>query len=666
MNFEKEWYGNLLLNYFDNIFGTKVVMNCSITSGTNKFNTLDPPAFKIDLKSFDDGLYKYNFLSLNNCIDLKRSIDQVKKNFSFLENPIDIVKKYNKDQIISFHFARSNNLKVNVCRLEISHNSNNFLNINIPIFPTFLTIYNLLSDFINNYYDIVSSLNQQYCFNKFNNNLNEITKLLNKNNSLIESIPLNINSKNDDLENINDNDLKSINKDVDKEVEENINIINEFNDRLGQDMVNIDLPIPEMKQIDNISSNPKTTGISSYSSIFCSKVIEWKIKNLEGLFIAARRSDDPINFLVNIFKKHYKDYEPFPSIDENSFKAIFHLSLLSNQKIKYEEILESEEIIFPTFLRNYYYPLDFSEFKSYHEELAYDILTIYVFVELYYKLITIKSSSFTTTRSEFRLSLGTEVFPFIFPVLFNKSVDEIKRNVILRMKDFKQKLFINYINDLREYKLNIFSINDIERKCDEIYNDYINGYKSTKEIYEDSYLNKAYIIPFSNDFNLEQIKKHIIPTEVVCCPNNWHLINEELLNQYNCTDENIRNFLLSHKKTKFKDKKVETNLDRYCKSKENLISNEWKTSLRKLILNISNSKEDFDFKYYDYPYDELPEDIIKGLYCWKPNSDNKVCLNYRYYLDKIKNCILSKNHILGLVKENIEDVNIEDDWERFL
>ena len=659
MNFEKEWYGNLLLNYFDNMFGTKVVMNCSISCGTNKFNTLDPPAFKIDLKSFDDGLYKYNFLSLNNCIDLKRSIDQVKSKFSSLETPINIVKKYNKDQEFSLHFARSNSVNVTVCRLEISHNANNFLNINLPIFPTFLTFYNLLTDFIDKYYNIVASLNQQFCFNQMSNNLSEITRILNKNNSLIESIPTTF------VPQI-DSNLENINKNVDKEVEENINIMNEFEERLGQDMVNIDLPVPEMKQVKNVSSNPITTGIVPYNSIFCSKVIDWKVKNLESLFISARRNEDPIGFIVNVFMKHYEDYEPFPAIDDDSFKAIFHLSTLSNQKIKYEEVLETEEIIFPTFLRNYYHPLDFSRFKSYHEELAYDLLTIYIFVELYYKLITIKSSSFISTKTEFRLSLGTEVFPFIFPILFNKSIDEIKRNVNLRMKDFKERLFVNYIKDLKEYKLNIFSDNDVERKCEEVYNDYINGYRSTKEIYEDSYLNKAYILPFSNAFNLEQIKKYIVPIEVVCCPNNWHLINEELLDDYRCSDENVRDFLLSHKKTKFKEKKVETNLDRYCKSKEDLISNEWKTSLRKLILNISNSLEDFDFKDYDYPYEELPEDIIKALYCWKPATDNKVCINYKYYLDKIKDCILSKDHILGLVKENVEDINDEDDWERFL
>jgi len=276
--------------------------------------------------------------------------------------------------------------------------------------------------------------------------------------------------------------------------------------------------------------------------------------------------------------------------------------------------------------------------------------------------MNLKTNSFITSKAKILLGIGSVIFPFVFPVLFKKTKIEILRNIESRFNTISSKLFNNYNEAIHNVGLKPINKVDIKKRCEDIYETYISSFDTTEQIHDNDYLNIFYILPYKNDFNLEQIIKYIVPIEAKYHPEDWGEVDDELLNVYNCEDESVRKFLLSKKSLTNKIKRTETNLERYIKSNINDVSTELKNILKKLVEDLVKRNEDFDINDFDFPYEELPDNIIKGLYCWKPSINEKIKTNYKYFLDEIEDCIMDKQSIIDLSKnDNNEEGG--DDWD---
>jgi len=644
---EKKWFEIVLFNYYDDKFESKINLNCSICSSTNYFGNLNPISLKLSLKSNVDNLSKHIFLNLENCIDLKKYFDKVKTHLSDIKssNNLTVRKRYNKkDLFFIFKF----NEDTIYCTMRIMSNTSDYLDITFPLFPTFTSIYNCFTQFINSNVDLTVNINNTFKNNESNERVSEA--LLNMTNSL--------------------NEIKMLlrkTEDIKIEVPEDVK---EFDEFIGQELHNIN--IPEMKGIENPRTDSVITGINNDKvSVFCNRYLDWNIDKFENIVCEIFTKDNHIEYLHDIFKDYSKQYEVFPFINELDKKAVYHLSYFTKEMLLYKDIIINEIFVKDLeTLRNYYIPPKDSKFPSVNIELAYDILSIYIFFKLYREMMILKSTNYRETKTEFVLALNCVFLPFTVPALFYESKNTIERKVIERINVFNNKLFKKYINKMKECDFKPFTDTDIKWKIDEFHKNFIDKYETSEDVHDDYYLNHSYVLPYKNDFNLEQIKKCIVPIEIRCCPKRWDLINDEFLDKYECNDENVRKFLKAKKPITHHKIKKESNLERYINSKIDEIPKEWRSSLKLLINNITSAEKDFVITDFEYPYEELSEDVIKALYCWKPSITPEIISNYNKYLEIIDDCLLSKQSIIDLLKVDNENNNEQDDdeidWDSFL
>ena len=669
MDYEKEWVNISLYNYYDNNYDNKALIRCDLSSSTDKFGSLEPPSLKIELISLHDNLREFYFISPSNCLDLKKSIDNAKEYIFASEytQPIVIKKRYLKNKDLIINFIKNNNNE-SVCRFEIKTNENKYLYVNLPLFPEFHNFYNILKKMALDYIDIAFKVNNYYSTKKSESYLAEISSSLNQQkiilNNLSVSSPKNELPVLDETE-IDDNISSLENKVIlvpnDDEKVEETELNKEFRDFLGQEMSNI--KIPNIEEIDKPRTNVQTTGLTDHKSLFFDKLIKWNIEDFEKMFETVLDKEDPLEYIINLFKYINKDYEPFLGMNETDKKSVYHLTHLFIKRVKSSyNYINEENFENINFFRNYYISPEVTVFNNFDVELAYDLLSVFVYVSQFRTLMNLKTNSFITSKAKILLGIGSVIFPFVFPVLFKKTKIEILRNIESRFNTISSKLFNNYNEAIHNVGLKPINKVDIKKRCEDIYETYISSFDTTEQIHDNDYLNIFYILPYKNDFNLEQIIKYIVPIEAKYHPEDWGEVDDELLNVYNCEDESVRKFLLSKKSLTNKIKRTETNLERYIKSNINDVSTELKNILKKLVEDLVKRNEDFDINDFDFPYEELPDNIIKGLYCWKPSINEKIKTNYKYFLDEIEDCIMDKQSIIDLSKnDNNEEGG--DDWD---
>jgi hypothetical protein len=94
-----------------------------------------------------------------------------------------------------------------------------------------------------------------------------------------------------------------------------------------------------------------------------------------------------------------------------------------------------------------------------------------------------------------------------------------------------------------------------------------------------------------------------------------------------------------------------TNLKRFikdkCKTDEELYKN---------CINVANliNESYRDLKGKNIDFSVIPEEILKSIVLWDLKKDNKMAINFVYYLEVIQKCNLTKDMLLSMLL-NISD-----------
>ena len=76
------------------------------------------------------------------------------------------------------------------------------------------------------------------------------------------------------------------------------------------------------------------------------------------------------------------------------------------------------------------------------------------------------------------------------------------------------------------------------------------------------------------------------------------------------------------------------------------------------IQELGNNK--VNFKKLGFSIDECGDNIVKALYLWDPESDERVTKNYKYYFGKVENEIMERDLILTQIKMREESETSDD------
>jgi len=143
-----------------------------------------------------------------------------------------------------------------------------------------------------------------------------------------------------------------------------------------------------------------------------------------------------------------------------------------------------------------------------------------------------------------------------------------------------------------------------------------------------------------NEYNLEQIINTVVPLEV-------SLMLGKKLEELDIPDD-VKD-IFNNKPKKQPNKNTETNLQRLVRGDLiNEIPEQYRDDFQKYVAEVGNKNFIFDDKF---PYSEFGDDIIKVLYVWKPEDDDKLRINFNYLKTQFAEVLHTKETILAQDKE---------------
>jgi hypothetical protein len=156
----------------------------------------------------------------------------------------------------------------------------------------------------------------------------------------------------------------------------------------------------------------------------------------------------------------------------------------------------------------------------------------------------------------------------------------------------------------------------------------------------------------NSNFNKEQIINEIIPLEIA------EMMGQDTPNIE--ISDDVKKLFKGEAKV---EKKVEkkNHLLRVVKTLENDIPEAHREEFLKFIESYADRNFDFDGAF---PYQEFGEDLIKALYVWKPDENQRIKNSLKFYQTQIEDEIMEKEHILAIDdKKEEKEIEIDIDWD---
>jgi hypothetical protein len=370
---------------------------------------------------------------------------------------------------------------------------------------------------------------------------------------------------------------------------------------------------------------------------------------------------DPIQSLVDLFKTQPK----VPLIDR---------ILLNISEDEKKSLLLLSNIIFKTHLRNFLdkninipssipilkYKPTVSDFTIKDQMFTIDLLLISGYLKTYRNRMEIKTDDVSATKSIMYLAFRCFVDVFYFSVLENLSADFITTNVLEHFKHYDEKGFFKKFNEnLVSYGLEPVSQNDISTFINSVLKVIFENKVSITNIHDEMFKTNLIKVPSKNSFTKEQILNDIIKIEVYRRLGN-KIEKLEDLNKLSIDDpEIIKNYMDNNIEVKTVTK---TNLLRFVEENISEVPTNVKDDFITYVKTLNSSN--FDYFSFNFQIRDFGENIVKALYVWKPQGEEKIKTNYLTYVERIKSTILTKDDIINLVSVKHEDT--ESGWDNIV
>jgi len=483
MNNDSIWFNQKYLTHKDKEFITNGgTLEISINSSTVDYNNFTTPVFNIGI--FNDRI-RYNLnLKYQDVFDLLISIESLMKNIQDIYNNggSEIRKLYNnKNFKLEFKLSKKTGRKA---VLIIIANSTSDFGAVIISFDLFLSVIELLNNFKENYILLPFEISNRSTLSCVLNELKEIKEF---NKTLPTSI-VDLNRGNISISTPCNSDDDSPPWDVDKQ--------KEF-DKYVKD--NIDnTKIPEIEKINNKVQE-------EYTSILFDVILKKDISNFDSLIMSLTTHQSPIMK----FKEIISDYvsSGLPSIESNEFKSALYYSkrffLYNIQNCTKNGVKIPSNIPIIKYRPN--------EFSDENINLAYDLLTISMYIRLVRDKLETKISDLSINKSLLYMAVRNYTDIFTFSFLNNIDQNIITKCVMRRFQKYSNEGFFKSFDSLlNQYNLQGVSENEMIHFTTQIMDRVIDKTLNILDFHKKEYEDEKVKLPCSSDLNIDQISELII------------------------------------------------------------------------------------------------------------------------------------------------------------
>jgi hypothetical protein len=623
----KKWFSQTLLYYEDHKYQTEGKLRIAISTNTSDGLNFNPPQFNI---SISHNYQKSCNLQIQQAMDLFDAIKEALKQVETSTSPIEILRRITKNVELSIIFKKDLN-DMEVVEISLRSNSTDFTKIIITT-DIFSAFAHRLKNFVNNYDNLCYQLLMKSIDGENVNILQQLPGLIRGISSQI--IP----SK-----------IPDAGATVPEQAEPVASqpTIEEFDKFLGNDLENVKVPELESHQIKEEKSS-----VYEVKSDFVEIVLQNRLLNLENILTSVDGSKMPVSDLNQEFKSIIgKEVSYLPGLEGDELKSTYYLSKLLCSIITQAHIKFNSAIPTSTPILKY----KVKDYKDENLELAYDLLLFFAYVRTLRNRMSDKTNDFIINKSRFYLQMRCYLDVFCFSFIEKTNKDQLRSIILNRYKhyekigvfdDYKTILQTHNCPQIKEYDIDSF----ISEACEKV----IGKTMYITEQHDTLVSTNSFRIPSSNNFTLEQITNEVVPLEVE------EKMGVELKNANvtNISPEVVNWFMGKQPKVKKETKEKTSNIVRFITHFRNEIPEQYRDDFIDWIKAVENMN--FSFDDSEYPLAEFGGNIIKGLYLWKPDDDEKLAKNYKYFWSKYEDCILSKSDIFAL-GEKVDDKKA-DDW----
>lgn len=626
-NGDVKWFSQTLMTYKDKSYASDGYMRVSISTNTENYKLFSPPYFGISISNNYQKNVNFNYPQL---LDLRSSFEQAIKN-SNGEDP-EVVKKIN-DTMVYFKFTKANEDRV--VKVVIQNSESDLTTVIFPLQPIFQAFLNTIKYYTDNYVDICKDLLMKSIDSESQNIISQIP-------TLIKGISSQILSAN----NIDRGALEEATPELVEAAAETEATIADLDKFIGSKMENV-----KVDEIENGKVEPKKDNFTTTDSEFVEKVLNKDLMNIEALLDNAKMTDCPIEFMADEIVRLINPADEFftllPSLSPDDRTSLNYLSKLF-YSVTHQNYISNGVTIPSGFSIFKYQP---EAYNILHLDIAYDLFLFGGYLRSVRRKLESKISDADSNKALIYFQLRMFTDPFVFGILDTINTSELKSVILNRFRYYEN---IGVFNKYREYMIgqNVPTVdeNDINLFVIEIADKVIKKSPNINELHEQNYLQQIVKLPSKSTYNLEQIINELIPLEVSL------MLGKELKDLE--VSDDFKNILTAKPKKQPK-LRTETNLERLIRGDLiNEVPESHRDDFQKYIKIISNNNFNFDNKF---PYQEFGDDIIKVLYVWKPEDDEKLKVNFNYLKTQFAEVIHTKETILAQENKHGEDQS-KNDW----
>lgn len=498
MNEEYIWFNQKYLTHKDITFQTnggsmELVAACNSKDDLQSFS---PPSLNFSI--FNEGRYNVN-LKYQDIIDLLNSIEQVQSNIEEVykqEKAVEINKIYNGKNL-KILFRTSQNTGTKAVRFMILNNSTDYGVIAVSYNTIFITIVDILKTFKENYIKISFDISNRALSYKLLDELRSIKEF-------VKSIPSSIIDSN-----INNNKLEPTDEFEDPNII-NTSLQKDFDEFYKTNVKSIEIP-----DIDKIAQETTNEDIiNKTGSILIDDILKNDIKNLDSLFTSVNTCINPMEKVIDTIQSYYdSNFSLLPGISDDELKSVVYYS----------------KLFFTTGIQNYMknnipIPISIPVIKyqalncdSKNIDLAYDLLTISIYVRLVKEKLQNRVDDATINKSILYMSLRNFTDVLIFSFLDDVDINQITNCILNRFDIFSKSNFFNRFDELLEnYNFQKISKMEIKSFLMNTLSKIIGAGKVVyiSELQENDYTNGKIKLHPKNNISIDKIVNEVVRAEV--------------------------------------------------------------------------------------------------------------------------------------------------------
>jgi hypothetical protein len=624
-----QWFSQCVLTYKDKSYHSDGNIRISYLTSTQDYKYYTPPTFSINVSN---NLQKNFNLNIQDSIELVKSFEDALQALQSSEK-VEIQRKDSRNNLIDFSFHSGIG---RIVVITIMSSETDMVKVIIPLKPVFEVVARALRYFVQNYFSICQNLMMKTMDSDLHVLAGQIPHLI-KGISAQISIP-------------------DISHPVEKfeEVEKTEVNINDLDKFLGENMKNINIPeLDEPKKEEPV--------ILEVDSIFVKNVLKNDLQNLEVMLNNHSLESAPFISLANEIKEKMnlqdEKFTTLPGISENEIKSLVYLTKLFYLMSYHKYFYDNNPIPSGTPVFRY----DSKNSSSYNIDLAVDLLLFSGYVRTLRRRLEDKIQDSIENKAMFHFQFRCFLDPLIFS--FFKDMVNISSLCQTRFKYYEKiGVFRKYQEMLEFNRCTSIGVDDIRSYIDEVIK------KATESpniitLHDETAKRNGLKFTSKDMFSLEQINNEIIPLELAVQKGkdlNDVTFLEGIKKEHNLSNEIIAFFLkgkkISEKSTEPKER--ESNLERFVRTYKSEIPPQHQESFQNYVKEFGNKT--FDFTSAPFPMDEFGDNIIKGLYNWIPDTDEKIAINYKYFFEKFESEVMTKEFILGTA---LNVPSSQSDWD---